>query len=62
MCCRRGPEACPQQQNGYDCGAFLCMCALHAVHDMELLFTQADMQQFRSHIGWRLLKGDDWDK
>ena len=44
VCClwsaRHGPADCPQQMNGCDCGAFLCMFALHAISDQDLRFSQ----------------------
>lgn len=51
-CCllsaRLGPAGCPQQMNGCDCGAFLCMFALHAMNDQGLRFSHVaatyDMQ------------------
>ena len=32
------------------------------MYDKKPLFMQSDIAAFRSHIAWRLLQGDDWDK
>jgi sentrin-specific protease 1 len=46
---------CPQQTNGYDCGAFMCMVLLHVMHDVPLAFSQACMLEVRRHIASRIL-------
>ncbi len=49
---------CPQQGNGVDCGAFVCIFALHAAYDKPLEFSQADMPNARRHIARTVLCGD----
>ena len=49
---------CPQQSNEVDCGAFVCMFAVHAAHDMPLAFSQDDMPAVRRHIVCSILLGD----
>ena len=57
---QEGPRDCdcPQQSNEVDCGAFVCMFAVHAAHDMPLAFSQDDMPAVRRHIVCSILLGD----
>ena len=41
---------CPQQDNGIDCGVFVCMCALHLINDKQLNFDQNDVNLFRKRM------------
>lgn len=58
VCYRHGPdtEIYPQQTNGYDCGAFLCFGALHALHDRTPLFDQSHIPAFRIYIAQQILR------
>ena len=58
VCYRYGPNTGlnPQQRNGHDCGAFLCVGALHALHDQEPLFQQSHIPALRWHIAQRILR------
>ena len=50
--------SCPQQDNGFDCGVFVCafsLCLTHGVH--ENTFTQEDMPFFREHIALSIQEG-----
>jgi len=64
VCCSYGEDcqAYPQQDNDYDCGAFVCLGALHAMYGKEPSFTQSDIPAFRRHMAWRILRGDGWNK
>ena len=57
---QEGPRDCdcPQQINDVDCGAFVCMFAVHAAHDMPLAFSQDDMPAVRRHIVSSILLGN----
>ena len=48
-------EECPEQANGYDCGVFVCMFALHVIHDSPMLFSQNDIDACRQLIAHRIL-------
>lgn len=41
---------CPQQQNLWDCGVFVCMFAEHLARDAKLNFCQEDMPKFRNQL------------
>ena len=44
-------QDCPQQDNGFDCGVFVCMYALCLVYKLPITtFKQEDVQFFRRHI------------
>jgi len=49
----------PQQNNGYDCGMFLCMNSDFITDDVPLLdaFSQQDMEHFRLKIGTDIIRG-----
>lgn len=40
----------PQQQNGYDCGVFMCIFAHFVLHGLSFKFNQQDMQFCRKHM------------
>ena len=48
-------EGCPQQRNGYDCGVFVCMFALHAMYGSEMRFSQTDITNCRRLIAHEIL-------
>ena len=41
------PIDLPQQENGYDCGVFMCMHAEFISHGYPLVFTQAEIYTCR---------------
>lgn len=45
----------PQQGNGWDCGAFVCMFAAFMSNSRSLDFSQADMPKMRAKIAWSVL-------
>ena len=50
----------PQQNNGFDCGMFVCMNCDFITDDVPLLdaFTQQDMEHFRRKIGTDIIRGN----
>ena len=59
--CRRVDAYYPQQLNGYDCGLFMLLGALHVVLGLETEITlshwQSHMAQFRRHVAACVLEG-----
>ena len=53
---------CPQQRNGYDCGVFACMFALHIIHDSKMLFSQTDINDCRRLIAHKILATPDFEE
>ena len=51
------PRCVPQQQNGYDCGAFVCITTDCALQDSSLTCTQADIDIGRQRIALAILLG-----
>jgi len=47
----------PQQNNGYDCGVFMCTFANYVAMDQEFDFTVNDMEYFRKRIAVDILRG-----
>ena len=43
-------DAIPKQDNGYDCGVFVCMFADFLTDNLPFAFSQADMDLFRKKI------------
>lgn len=52
-------EGCPQQENGNDCGVFVCMFALHVIHDSRMWFKQEDITSCRRMIAHEILTVND---
>jgi sentrin-specific protease 1 len=49
-------DGCPQQQNGFDCGVYACVCADYLSDDLPLIYTQEDITNFwRTKIGVAIL-------
>jgi sentrin-specific protease 1 len=51
------PAESPQQQNGYDCGMFVCMYADYMLQDLPEQFSQQDMPMLRRKICYCVLTG-----
>jgi len=51
------PKDIPMQQNGYDCGVFMCKFADFASRDESFSFSQENMRSFRQLIAFELLSG-----
>eukprot|EP00092_Neocalanus_flemingeri_P000118 GFUD01000121.1.p1 GENE.GFUD01000121.1~~GFUD01000121.1.p1 ORF type:complete len:1007 (-),score=214.05 GFUD01000121.1:186-3206(-) len=47
---------CPQQQNGSDCGIFVCKVAEYLSRETVLSFDQEDMAYFRKRMIWEMIK------
>ena len=48
----------PQQENGYDCGVFVCAYGYCLVNELPLnTFTQSNMNFFRQHIACSIASG-----
>uniref|UniRef100_A0A663LUZ3 SUMO specific peptidase 2 n=1 Tax=Athene cunicularia TaxID=194338 RepID=A0A663LUZ3_ATHCN len=45
----------PQQENGSDCGVFLCKYADYISRDKPITFTQDDMPYFRKKMVWEII-------
>ncbi|XP_069737399.1 sentrin-specific protease 2-like [Phaenicophaeus curvirostris] len=45
----------PQQQNGDDCGVFVCKYADYIARGKPLTFTQSDMPYFRKRMVWEII-------
>lgn len=46
---------CPQQENKFDCGPFVCLFIAFLSHNKPLNFTQDDIPKMRERINWSLL-------
>ena len=51
------PLKSPQQQNGFDCGMFVCMYADYMLQDLPEQFGQQDMPMLRRKICYCVLTG-----
>ena len=51
------PDDTPQQENGYDCGMFVCMFADFILQNLPMKFTQADMPGLRIKLCYCILHG-----
>jgi sentrin-specific protease 1 len=49
------PQDTPKQNNGSDCGVFVCMYADYLLEDKVLAFTQGDMERTRSEMLYYIL-------
>ena len=49
------PVSTPQQNNRFDCGAFLCQFAERISRRAKFNFTQNNMPQFREEMAWEIL-------
>jgi len=47
-------DSCPQQENGSDCGLFVCKVVEYLSRDVQLKFTQNDMPYFRQRMIWEI--------
>jgi len=47
-------EGCPQQENGSDCGLFLCKIVEAQSRDVQVEFKQHDMLYFRQRMIWEI--------
>jgi sentrin-specific protease 1 len=45
----------PTQENGYDCGVFVCAFTEHILFDKPIEFTQKDIPRARNHIAFTLI-------
>lgn len=48
----------PQQQNGYDCGVFTCICANYVSQGKELRYGQKDMKLIRRRMAYEIIMKD----
>ena len=53
-----GPADVPQQDNGHDCGVFVCKFADYLSHGLDLAFSAADMPLFRNRIRQQILSNN----
>ena len=51
------PAESPRQQNGFDCGMFVCMYADYMLQDLPEQFSQQDMPMLRNKICYCVLTG-----
>lgn len=49
------PIDSPQQENGFDCGMFVCMYADYMLNNLPELFSQNDMPMLREKICYCIL-------
>mmetsp|Transcript_34463 Transcript_34463/g.89264 ORF Transcript_34463/g.89264 Transcript_34463/m.89264 type:complete len:543 (+) Transcript_34463:293-1921(+) len=49
--------AVPQQQNGYDCGVFVCTMMYYVAKDLPFDYTQENMGEVRKALVYYILKG-----
>lgn len=47
-------DTCPQQENGSDCGLFVCKVVEYLSRDVGLRFDQNDMPYFRQRMIWEI--------
>merc|ERR1711864_32071 len=47
---------CPQQENGSDCGVFVCQVAEHLTRGELLSFGQKDVPYFRRKMIWEIIR------
>ena len=45
---------CPQQDNGSDCGVFVCKVAEFISRETSLTFSQEDMAYYRKRMIWEI--------
>ncbi|XP_032924469.1 sentrin-specific protease 2 [Catharus ustulatus] len=50
-----GPEEIPQQDNGSDCGVFVCKFADFISRDKPIIFTSEHMPYFRRKMVWEII-------
>ncbi|NWU66979.1 SENP2 protease, partial [Pterocles burchelli] len=50
-----GAKEIPQQENGSDCGVFICKYADYISRDKPLTFTQKHMPYFRKKMVWEII-------
>ena len=48
----------PQQRNGFDCGMFVINFCDFLSDDLELTFSQSNMEEFRLKTVLRIINGD----
>jgi Ulp1 family protease len=48
-------ESVPQQENTFDCGAFICMFVYFISQDSFLLFNQKDVTSFRKQMALAII-------
>jgi len=48
----------PQQQNGFDCGVFACICAKYVAQWKELTYGQKDMKIIRRRMAYEIITKD----
>lgn len=51
---------CPTQENGYDCGIFICLFGerlSRGLRDLDFDFTQSDINYFRKRIVCEIIEG-----
>ncbi len=51
------PEGSPKQENGFDCGMFVCMYADYLMQDLPEEFSQEHMPMLRHKIAHCVLEG-----
>lgn len=51
------PEGSPKQENGFDCGMFVCMYADYLMQDLPEQFSQEHMPMLRHKIAHCVLEG-----
>ncbi|XP_009999812.1 PREDICTED: sentrin-specific protease 2, partial [Chaetura pelagica] len=49
------PHEIPQQDNGSDCGVFMCKYADYISRDKQINFTQSHMPYFRMRMAWEII-------
>ncbi|XP_051481927.1 sentrin-specific protease 2 isoform X2 [Apus apus] len=49
------PHEIPQQDNGSDCGVFMCKYADYISRDKQINFTQSHMPYFRIRMAWEII-------
>ncbi|CUM53770.1 uncharacterized protein AC631_00263 [Debaryomyces fabryi] len=48
----------PQQQNGFDCGVFACICAKYVAQWRDLTYRQKDMKLIRRRMAYEIITKD----
>lgn len=53
-----GNFECPNQENGFDCGVFVCTAVDYIARGKSLTYSQKDMGVIRRRMAWEIMHGE----